>query len=175
MHPMRNYFKEYKSNHDIFVETGSYMGDGIELARQAGYSEIRSMDISLVNIEHCCERFKGRRNIAIVRGDSAKYLEVLLMDIAEPAMIWLDAHSQLFDDEPQADNPFPLLAELEQIRRHPIKTHTIMIDDVLILTHPRVTGWDNNTIENALLSINPAYNLTYLSNPVKDNILLAYV
>jgi hypothetical protein len=90
-------------------------------------------------------------------------------------MIWLDAHSQLFDDEPAMENPFPLMLELDQLRKHPIKTHTIMIDDILILTHPEVTGWNKDLIENALLMVNPAYKLTYLSNPVRNNILLANV
>jgi hypothetical protein len=175
MHPFRNYFKEYKGNHNLFVETGSFTGEGIALARQAGFKEIKSMDISLANVEYCCERFKDKRNVTVVRGDSAKFLEVLLMDIKEPAMIWLDAHSQLFDDEPPAENPFPLIKELEQIKQHPIKTHTIIIDDILILTHPEITGWTKKDIEGRLLEINPNYKLVYLSNPVVNNILLAHV
>jgi len=175
MHPFKNYFKHYKGNHNIFIETGSFVGDSIELARQAGFKDIKSMDISLANVEHCCERFKGKKYITVVRGDSAKYLEIFFMDIREPAMIWLDAHSQLFDDEPPAENPFPLMKELEQIRMHPIKTHTILIDDILILTHPEVTGWTKKDIEAKLLEINPDYKLVYLSNPVINNILLAHI
>lgn len=175
MHPTRNYFKEYKGNHNIFIETGSYKGDAIVLARQAGFKEIKSMDVSISNVEYCCERFKDKRNITVARGDSAKFLEVFLMAIKEPVMIWLDAHSQLFEDEPPGENPFPLFKELEQVAKHPIKTHTILIDDILMLTHPDVTGWTKKDIEAKLLEINPKYKLVYLSNPVINNILLAYV
>lgn len=184
MHPQINYFKEYKGNHRIFIETGSHVGNAIWLAKEAGYERIYSMDIDGANIAHCQDRFKllpddnnsqtdGR--IFLTCGDSAVGLGKMIKYINEPALFWLDAHSQLFDDEPETENPFPLLKELEQIAKHPIKTHTILIDDILILTHPDVTGWNRDMIENALLKINPAYKLTYLSNPVRNNILAAYV
>jgi hypothetical protein len=184
MHPLRNYFIEYKGNHKVFVETGSYRGDGIELARQAGYNRIMSMDIDGANVAHCQDRFEligddkiqaknGHINISC--GDSATGLLKFMKYVNEPAMIWLDAHSQLFDDEPKTKNPFPLMLELEQLKKHPVKTHTIMIDDILILTHPDVTGWTKKDIEAKLLEINPDYKLTYLSNPVVNNILMAKI
>lgn len=184
MHPYRNYFKEYKGNHSIFVETGSCKGDAIVLAAQAGYKRIISMDIDGANIAHCQDRFelipdekKPAKNghINITCGDSATGLLKLMKYVNEPAMVWLDAHSQLFEDEPPTENPFPLMMELDQLKKHPIKTHTILIDDILILTHPDVTGWTKKDIEAKLLEINPAYKLVYLSNPVVNNILLAHV
>jgi hypothetical protein len=186
MHPHHNYFKEHKGNHNIFVETGSCKGDGIDLAMQADYRRIFSMDIDGANVAHCQERFglipddenkQPARNghISVTCADSAIGLLKMMKYVNEPALIWLDAHSQLFDDEPVTENPFPLLKELEQLRKHPIRSHTILIDDILILTHPDVTGWNKETIENALLMINPAYKLTYLPNPVVNNILMAHV
>lgn len=184
MHPTRSYFKEYKGNHNIFIETGSFHGDAIWLAKDAGFCRIFSMDIDGANVAYCQERFKllpddnnsqTDGSITIMCADSAIALGKMIRHINEPAMFWLDAHSQLFDDEPETENRFPLLKELEQIARHPIKTHTILIDDILMLTHPDVTGWNRDTIENALLKINPAYKLVYLSNPVVNNILMAHV
>lgn len=184
MHPTRNYFKEFKGNHQVFCETGSHLGDAIWLAKDAGYHRIYSMDIDGANIAHCQERFKllpDDKNqvvdgqIFLTCADSAVALGKMIKHINEPALFWLDAHSQLFEDEPETENPFPLLKELEQIAKHPIKTHTILVDDILILTHPDVTGWNRDAIENALLKINPAYKLTYLSNPVVNNILMAKI
>ena len=184
MHNLRNYFKEYKGDHRIFIETGSFHGDGIELAMQAGYDRIFSMDIDGADIAYCQERFELipddkkpaiNGHISVICGDSATGLLKMMKYVNEPAMIWLDAHSQLFDDEPPSENPFPLLKELQQLSKHPIRTHTILIDDILMLTHPDVTGWNKETIENALLMINSAYKLTYLSNPIVNNILLAHV
>lgn len=184
MHNLRNYFKEFKGDHRIFIETGSFHGDGIDLAMQAGYDRILSMDIDGANVAHCQERFElipaddrpaQNGHISVTCADSATGLLKMMKYVNEPAMIWLDAHSQLFDDEPVTENPFPLLKELQQLGKHPIKTHTVLIDDILILTHPDLTGWNKQTIENALLMINPAYKFMYLSNPVVNNILMAHV
>lgn len=184
MHPTHNYFKDYKGDHRIFCETGSFHGDGIDLAMQAGYDRILSMDIDGANVAYCQERFgliptddcpAQNAHIGVTCGDSATGLLKMMKYVKEPTMIWLDAHSQLFDDEPVTENPFPLLKELQQLSKHQIKTHTILIDDILMLTHPDVTGWNKETIENALLMINPAYRLTYLSNPIVNNILMAHV
>lgn len=183
MHPQKNYFKDYKGDHRIFIETGSFKGDGIDLAVQAGYERIFSMDIDGANVAHCQERFglipddkepAKNSHISVICADSATGLLKMMKYVNEPAMIWLDAHSQLFENEPHTENPFPLLLELTQLKKHPIKTHTILIDDILMLTHPDVTGWNKDTIENALLMINPAYKLTYLSNPVVNNIIMAH-
>jgi len=178
LHPHRNYLKEFKGTHNIFVETGAYVGDAIWLANDAGYKRIISMDIDPLYINHCKARFdleNKNPHISVMCADSAVALSKAMRHVNEPAMIWLDAHSQLFDDEQPTENPFPLLKELEQLAKHPIKTHTILIDDILMLTHPDVTGWNKDIIENALLMINPTYELTYLSNPVVNNILLAQI
>lgn len=178
LHPTKNYFKEFKGNHRIYIETGSHLGDSIELALQAGYERILSMDIDGANIAHCHERFDLENrfaNISLTCGDSAVSLLKMMKYVNEPAMIWLDAHSQLLDDEPPSENPFPLLMELQQLSKHPIKTHTILIDDILILTHPQVTGWDKADIEKYIYLINPGYKIAYLSNPVVGNILLAQI
>lgn len=178
MHPDINYFKEYKGSQRLFIETGSYMGDAISLALQAGYERILSMDINPTNIAHCHERFdlaNKHAYISLTCADSAVSLLKMIKYVNEPAMIWLDAHSQLFDDEPPSDNPFPLMKELEQLAKHPIKKHTILVDDILILTHPDVTGWTRETIEDAVMAINPEYKIMYLSNPVINNIMMAHV
>lgn len=184
MHPLKNYFKEYKGAHTIFMETGSCKGESIDLAMQAGYDRIISMDIDGANVAYCQERFglipddktpAKNGHISVTCADSGFALLKTMKYVNEPALIWLDAHSQLFDNEGKIENPFPLLLELEQLRRHPIKTHTILIDDILILTHPDVTGWTRAEIEDKVLDINPKYKISYLSNPVVDNILLAHV
>lgn len=184
IHPSHNYFKDYKCNHTTFIETGSCKGDAISLAIQAGYNRILSMDIDGANVAHCQDRFelltddnKPAKNghISVICGDSATGLLKMMRYVNEPAMIWLDAHSQLFDDEPHMENPFPLMAELDQLKKHPVKTHTILIDDIIILTHPDVTGWTKKDIETKVLEINPAYKIMYLSNPVVNNIMMCHV
>lgn len=175
MHPTRNLFKEFPNR--VFIETGAYRGDGVQLAIDAGFEEIISMDAVSENIQFCHNRFGWNPDgpIHIVLGDSAEKLCDWLMFYKESITFWLDAHAQYLEDEPEYDNPYPLLAELEQISRHAIRTHTILIDDILHLTHPDITGWSRETIEEALRLINPDYQFTYYANPVKNNILVAHI
>lgn len=161
------------------VETGSYRGDAIQLALDAGFEHIRSVDISDENIIFCKNRFdlfnKPRQEIKLHVGDSAVILGDIIADINEPITFWLDSHWQLFENEPKGENPFPLLKELAQIAKHPVKKHTILIDDILILTHGDVTRWSLKTIKSAVLKINPAYKFELIANPVVDNLMCCYL
>lgn len=169
--PNRSLLKEYK-NGRVFVETGSYIGDAIQQAIEAGYEKIISIDIDQKNIDFCKRRFDPLGVIQLICGDSAECLWDAIKDIDEPITFWLDSHWQLFEDEPKGDNPFPLLKELQQIARHPIKTHTILIDDILILTHPDVNNVTRKNIEAAIRIINPKYKISYVANPVVTNLLI---
>jgi len=175
--PNKNLLAEYSNR--WFVETGSYRGDAIDLALSAGFSQVRSMDIDPENIKFCRNRFDLFRHpmpwIQLYLGDSAEDLWSMIQDICEPITFWLDSHSQLLEGESDLGCPFPLLKELQQIAMHPIKTHTIIIDDLLILTHPDVTGWEKVDIINAIKQINPAYQFKLVANPVKNNLLVCYV
>lgn len=175
--PSYNLLAKYPNRY--FVESGSYRGDAIQQALDAGFQQIRSMDVDKENVTFCHNRFDLYRgkypNIYIRQGDSSKDFYQLFGGIREPITFWLDAHSQLFEDEMEMGCPFPLLKELEQIAAHPVKNHTILIDDVLVLTHPDVTGWSRNTIEDILWLINPAYKFEYVANPVKNNLLIAKI
>ena len=69
----------------------------------------------------------------------------------------------------------PLLYELEQIKRHPIKTHTIMIDDIRLMDNKHFPVTLPEIIKK-LYEINPTYTLTfYDDNESKNDILVAYV
>lgn len=179
--PNRNLLAEHPNR--FFVETGSYRGDAIQLALEAGFTDIRTIDIDPENTKFCKYRFDliPRKDhimlpVTLYTGDSAYDLLRMIADINEPITFWLDSHSQLLDDERDYHcNKFPLLAELALIKIHPIKTHTIIIDDILVLTHPDVTGWSRKTIEDAILAINPEYKFRYVANPVKNNLLIATI
>lgn len=158
----------------VYIETGIYRGDSIQLALDAGFEEIIGVELFSEHIDFCRKRFDGNAAISYVLGDSAVCLWNVIKDIDEPITFFLDSHSQLFEDEPPMENPFPLLYELRQIARHPIKTHTIIIDDVLYMTHPDVTGWSRSDIEYELRKIND-YKIEYVANPVKNNLLICCI
>lgn len=172
MHPTRNLFKEFPNR--IYLETGAWLGDSIHLALDAGFQEIHSIELDLEKVEHCRQLFADKP-VSIYHGDSAIMLWEVIKDIKEPITFWLDSHSQLLEDEPETANPFPLLKELEQIGRHTIKTHTIIIDDFLFMSHPNITGFTKKDIELAIQWINHEYWIGYYSNPIRNNILVAHV
>jgi hypothetical protein len=172
MHPTRNLFKEFPNR--VYVETGAWLGDSIQLALDAGFEEIRSIEQGCGLVNHCRQRFKGHP-VTMYEGDSATTLWAAIQDIEEPITFWLDSHSQLLEDELEVGTPFPLIAELRQIAMHPIKTHTIMIDDFLFMSHPDITGWRKWDIFHELFEINREYKREYFANPITNNILVAHV
>lgn len=178
MHPSRNLFAEFKGNNRVFIETGSYRGDGIQLAIDAGYEKIISIDLDPEAIDFCKNRFDlfnhPRPDIILRQGDSADCLTTVLEFCNEPITFWLDSHWQMLEGTEPGNNPFPLRHELAQIYRHQIKQHTILIDDMLIM-QPDIVGFSNNEVRKWLMDINPDYKLEYFANPVINNILVAHL
>lgn len=173
LHPLHNYFTEFPNS--VFIETGSYRGDGIQAAIEAGFEKIHSVELSHENYQHCIDRFDVANakypGLILYNMNSVEGLKIILHELNEPATFWLDAHSQLLDtDEFES---YPLIEELEVIGQHHIKTHTIIIDDILHLTHPDITGWTKRKIEAEIKAINENYKIQYRSNPVINNILIA--
>ena len=64
------------------------------------------------------------------------------------------------------------MEELDMIKDHPIKDHTIVIDDIPIYFSGR-----EDQLMDKIRGINPDYQFTYYKsiNPVDDYILVAYV
>lgn len=166
------FFERYK--HRYFVETGSYDGGGIALAVDAGFQEIHSIELAERYYKECMDRFAKHPNIHLWLGDSGKMLTQVIEKIDEPITFWLDAH---WSDGATArgDSNTPILKELEAIQRHPVKTHTILIDDV------RQFGkWEHDFIPlqailQKLYEINPNYVITYEDGFRPKDILVAQV
>jgi hypothetical protein len=146
----------------VFIETGSYHGDGIQQALDAGFQEVISMecDRDLFNITQ--DRFWDYNNVVYLYGDSREVLQEVLDEIDEPCTFWLDSHSP---------NNLPLLKELEIIKKHPIKTHTILIDDLRLWTKAE-HGYDTESLKEVLLSINPNYKIRLDGSPDFPNDIL---
>lgn len=181
----RNLLLEYPN--PTFVETGSYHGDAIQYAFEAEhFSKIISIEKDPYAYNFCQRRFDTRNRanfpdqfkfqpeIKLILGDSATCLWDAIKDIAQPITFWLDSHYQMLEGEEKGENPFPLLQELEQIARHSVKTHTILIDDMLIMQND-IVGYNKQDVESAVLKINPAYKISFRANPVIGGILVAQI
>ncbi|OHA91902.1 MAG: hypothetical protein A3J09_00110 [Candidatus Zambryskibacteria bacterium RIFCSPLOWO2_02_FULL_51_21] len=113
-----------RPEHKVFVETGTYNGDMI--ARMKPYFEkIYSIELDLTLYQKAVDRFKNDPNIVLLNGDSADEINKVLPELKNPALFWLDAHGR---GSITADNS-PIIGELYAIFAHPIKEHSILIDD----------------------------------------------
>ena len=167
-------YKEFKNhlNH-VFFETGSYSGNGVQAALDSGFKEIFSMEINPPNYKECMERFSGVNNVAIIHGDSCVDLFDVIKHIELPITFWLDAHYS-GEGSPKGHVKYPLLYELNQIRKHPIKTHTIIIDDMRCWRgfNPARDHDDTNIIDT-IMAINKDYKITYVDGTDKNDVLIA--
>lgn len=167
-------FADYPN--EYFVETGTFHGDGIARALKDGFKYVISLDIDAHYAETARTHFKDYDNVKIYCGDSATQLWPLIALIDKPITFWLDGHNMY--PTPDAKN-CPLLEELDQIKNHPIKTHTIIIDDMHCLNTLYFDYLSRETLIRKILQINPNYKITYMvggdlgSHP--DNIMVAKI
>lgn len=167
----------------VLVESGSFQGDGIQDALDAGFKRVISMELSASLVEHCRQRFAGNDRVQIVHGSSTTTLPAILAGISEPVTFWLDGHyscNPLVPFDPIL-GPCPLLKELDIIQEHAIKTHTILIDDRrLMYGHADPTnvkdGFFNITEEQVvakLKAINPNYVIHHADGFVAQDVIVA--
>lgn len=167
-------FADYPN--EYFVETGTFRGDGIARALRDGFKYIISLDIDERYVEAAKAHFKDYENVSVYCGDSATQLWPLIESIDEPITFWLDGHNMY--PTPNTKN-CPLLEELDQIKKHHIKVHTIIIDDMHCLDTLYFDYLSRETLINKILEINPHYRITYMvggdSGSHPNNIMVAKI
>jgi hypothetical protein len=147
--------KKYNYN-EIFIETGTFLGNTTKCAVEAGYKEIITIEFDKNNYENAQKRFVNENLITLYHGDSGNILPTILEDIDRPCTFWLDAHG---------DGMCPVLLELDAIKNHSIKTHTILIDDIIDFgtsTHQGITVED---LKEKIYSINKKYKISFEDCP----------
>ena len=164
-------FQKYPN--PVFIETGTYWGDGAQQALDAGFETVYSIELGDELYERCVERFKDRPNVHLLKGESYIVLDELLPTINEPVTFWLDAHHSGGDTVKGKYNT-PLMYELDAIAKHHIKTHTILIDD-LRDWHIGTFGFDTNTLIERIKLINSDYGFVFEDGHVPDDVLVAKI
>lgn len=143
---------------EYFIETGTCGGDGITYALELGFKKIVSIDIIHDNVAH--EKFKDNSNVNLITGDSGIALWEVIKNMSDRVTFWLDAHADLIKREGDWNPICPILEELQQIKKHPIKNHDILIDDITpIILLP---GISKSILKSTILDINPNYNINYV-------------
>jgi hypothetical protein len=153
-----NDLRKYMGDQKVFIETGTYHGDGIASALTAGFEKIYSVELSSSLAERCRKRFENDDRVSVVCGSSDEYLPQLLGDIDEPFLLWLDAHVSngcigklMYDYLP---------VELESIMDYKDKfvDSVIMIDDMGYYIDDKEFC---SRIENMVMDLKPNGTLEY--------------
>lgn len=174
-----NVFGKYTYN-DFFVETGSYKGQGIDFALESGFKSIVSIEITELYYKLCKEKYKDNKGVIIVLGDSSKVLKSIISKINKSITFWLDGHycepTTTFSNEA---GWFPILQELDAIKQHKIKNHTILIDDWRCFdrSYPYYTQHNisQEMIKNKILEINSNYKFSYEDGYTPNDVFVAQV
>ena len=114
----------------VFVETGTYKGDTVKaMVESKLFNRIHTVDIYQDRADAAIRRFRNYPTVKCWYGDSAKLLPVILKEVRQPALFWLDAHhSGKKIARIKGLIETPLLAELEAVLQHH-HNHIILIDD----------------------------------------------
>ena len=164
-------FRKYKFNYNTFVETGTHHGDGVRRALDLGFSNVISVEILEDLYNECTQKFSSeisQGKVKLFLGDPNELLPTMLELLTEPSLIFLDGHF---------NNGEPLWGELDILKSHPIKNHTIIVDDF--------QNYFNSTekkLKESIREINPNYKFSFEDsyNPGTGNMhkrhnLIAYL
>ena len=142
------YRKSGRSPTDIYVETGSYKGNGIARLLDGGapYSHIHTIELAKQWYDHCTLRFNDNGRITIHHGNSTDVLPKLIGDgdLAEtPITFFLDGH---YSGKPEqwGNEETPLLHELDIIAARNVAGDIVIIDDCRMLGRRGESGRAGN-------------------------------
>ena len=123
----------------IFVETGTCLGRTVEFVLRHGAREVRSVEGSKDRYATCKNMFSSDLRVKLWCGHSKDTLWEMINVVDEEMVFFLDAHPSGPDsygdkELSQGMGEFygqhsVLTAEIDIIGKHPVKTHTIIIDD----------------------------------------------
>jgi len=137
-------------------------------AVKRNFSEIYSIELSETLAERATELFSAYDHIHIVCGDSSEKLPEILSRIVTPCLFWLDGHYS-GGITARGEIDYPVINELDHVRRHFRTECVILIDDARLFTGEEGIP-SIELIERKLREINPDYQIE-----LKDDIIRAYV
>jgi len=169
-----NLFEKFSNQSKIFIETGTFSGEGIQCALNAGFEKVYSCDINSEYVETAKERYKDY-DVIVENLESQAFLKKILPKIDERVVIFLDAHSMphdMYDPNrgfgsdtvKEGVKPCPLEDELSSIKSHHIKDHVIMIDDFQCFNTWMFEGLEFDDVNDYIVGINPKYKSRLIEN-----------
>ena len=117
----------------VFVETGTWEGQTAQWAAQ-NFARVITIENSPEIHRQSRDRLSCLPNVECIFGDSRHQLEVILRQLQEPAIFWLDGHwcgGASYGERDQC----PLPDELRLLNSNPIE-HFLFIDDARLFLSP---------------------------------------
>lgn len=111
---------------NTLIETGTYMGDMVH-AMEKKFKRIYSIELGHDLWEVAVRRFKNKKHITILLGDSGKVLYDIIPEIKERAIFWLDGHYSA-GITAKGEKNCPIFEELNAIFSSSLN-HILLIDD----------------------------------------------
>src|SRR4030042_18000 len=150
---------KYKNN--IFIETGSHVGKGIDVALECGFKEIHSIELSSKYFDYCSKKYFGNQKVHLYLGDSSEVLKFVLPKVKDRnKTIWFDGHFS-GSDTACGNKYSPLMEALEIIKYYYKKNDILMIDDLRCWVKGEHCDFDVNDIKEKLLQINGNFEFIY--------------
>lgn len=115
-----------KFNIDVLIETGTCYGGTID-ALKSNFKTLISIEISNELFNLAKIKFANFNHIKLYEGDSGVMLPIILKDIQQKCLFWLDGHYS-GDNTGKGDLNTPIYKELEAIYNNGMH-HVILIDD----------------------------------------------
>jgi len=186
----RHLLRKYRNGY--FVETGTYIGDGVRAALAARFSHIASIEIVEELFQSNKAAFRENGNVHLFLGSSEAVLGKVIRRIKDPITFWLDAHYS-GGTTGKGLSRAPVVDELKIIGKHPVKKHTILIDDLRLFgknyllyddlralseTEREEMLFENievKDLQNMIRNINPDYRFAFEDGFTKNDILVAFV
>jgi hypothetical protein len=151
----------------IFIETGTNVGRGIQIALDAGFEQVFSVEEDPAIFAVAYNRYRGNNRVVLACCDSPTFLRTVLPTIRSKAVVYLDAHSVERN---------PLLEELAVLAEQPRRDHTLLIDDVRMFGSPDWHGLAAEEIRKFVLQVNSEYRFSYRdTNHAAGDLLVAEV
>lgn len=176
-----NTIKKYKNNSENFIETGTWMGDGVQVALDLGFKNVYTCDIDEANVKNAKEKYKNK-SVECIHDSSEMFLKNICPKLKNQSVIWLDAHvmpdatgiafasRQLEFCKKFNVTVCPIIQELENIFNYSTCFHTILIDDYHCFGNWEFSNLTADETVKFILSKNKNYNFN-----VEENVLCCYL
>jgi hypothetical protein len=166
---------EKYGNGETFVETGTYLGDTIDMVLESGlYENIHSIELNETLFRDAVSKYENVPSVDLWLGDSVDQLAIIVGNLSGPATFYLDAHASGPLSGGKSGGS-PVLDEVSIIAASPFNDHTIFIDDVRLFGSAEWSYVSKDDVISKLMEINPKYNIYYLDGEIRNDVLVASV